>query len=94
MIENKDRLFDENVLHFTNHGTASRYDISMKIKELFNSNSVVEPVESGYFSSTVKRPPREYMSMERTMKMFPDFSYRSWEESLSDYISTYETNPQ
>jgi dTDP-4-dehydrorhamnose reductase len=86
IIEHQDKLFEENVLHFTNQDTASRYDVAISIKEYIGSHSIIEPVPNDYFSSPVKRPSREYLSMEHTMSLFPDFLYRDWNIALRDYL--------
>ncbi len=87
IVENKDKLFEENILHFSNLETASRFDIAVEIKNKLGFNNKLSAVSKDYFPSSVTRPTREYMSMEKTMAAFPEFPYRPWRESLHEYLN-------
>lgn len=86
IIENKSMLYEENIFHFSSIGTASPYDIVLKTKELLNSSSEIDSIDNDLFDSRIRMPDREYMSMEYTTKFFKDFKFKSWEDSLTEYI--------
>ncbi|QSS98193.1 dTDP-4-dehydrorhamnose reductase [Psychroflexus sp. ALD_RP9] len=70
--------------HFSNEGELTWYDFSLKIKQLYNSDIKITPIES--FKTKAKRPPYSVLSKEKLKKNFSDFHLKKWDESLADLI--------
>jgi dTDP-4-dehydrorhamnose reductase len=84
IVNNRKKLYESNVFHFTNTGTANRYEIAQELLKILNSGSKIIPVEYKYFKSPVIRPSREYISIDKTEQLFP---IRSWQESIYEYAN-------
>lgn len=77
------------VYHATCEGQCSWYDFAKKIFELKKINIKVNPIKSNDFKSNVQRP--QYSVLDNFMlKLIGLNSFRAWEESIEEYIKTYD----
>lgn len=77
------------VYHATCEGQCSWYDFAKKIFELKKINIKVNPIKSNDFKSNVQRP--QYSVLDNFMlKLIGLNLFRAWEESIEEYIKTYD----
>ncbi|MBW3020554.1 dTDP-4-dehydrorhamnose reductase [Candidatus Woesearchaeota archaeon] len=77
LIEQKSHF---GIYHLSNNKSCSWFEFAIKIKELTNSNCIIEPCTSEEFSCVAKRPNFSILNNNKTNKL------RDWEESLKDYL--------
>ena len=73
------------VLHCSNEGCCSWYDLTMAVKIMIGSTSVVRPCNSAYIQLKAKRP--SYSVMDKTGLLFAtNKTMPHWMESLKTFI--------
>ena len=73
------------VVHLTNSGAASRYDMVLHMKEVLGSSSVVEAVDASVFPLPAPRPPSE-VSRSLLLPTLGLDALRPWKEALEAYL--------
>jgi dTDP-4-dehydrorhamnose reductase len=70
------------IIHLTNSGSVSRYDLACKISDLSNYNAIIKPANFSY--DDIHRPKKVILknsNLEHLLKL------RSWEEALMEFIN-------
>lgn len=67
------------IIHMTNSGNASRYDMTMAMREFSNSKSIVSPAPLSSFESTGNTLKNETLNSGSHV-------LRSWREALEQYV--------
>ncbi|MBO9618089.1 MAG: sugar nucleotide-binding protein, partial [Niabella sp.] len=77
------------IYHYTNEGAITWYDFAVAIKQLINSNCVVNPIPSSAYPTPAKRPSYSVLDKSSFKNTFQlDIPY--WEDSLKKCIEIIE----
>lgn len=77
------------IYHFCQPPPTTWYHFALKIRDILGLENVIEPVSSKDYKTLAKRPENSVLSVQKFLKEF-DFKIPSWEESLRDYLNSYE----
>ncbi|HEY4500162.1 MAG TPA: NAD(P)-dependent oxidoreductase [Candidatus Paceibacterota bacterium] len=69
------------IIHVTNSGRASRYDMTLVIKTALKSKSLISPVSLSNFGKTANTLKNERLDSD-------EYVMRSWQKALREYIET------
>jgi len=77
------------LFHMANRGSATRFDVALKIVEyLGREDVIVKPISSAAFPLPAPRARSEVMENQRLQSLGLDYM-PSWEASLRSYVQTY-----
>ncbi len=80
-----------NVVHFTNSGSCSRYEQAKTILQLYGLNNSVEAVKNEGLRLLARRPRFSVLDISLYVKITGHMP-RSWQESTADYIVYLKQN--
>lgn len=69
------------IYHYSNHGRISWYEFAVAIKELINSNCVVNPVPATAYPTPAKRPAFSLLDTQKIQTVF-HCNIPSWKDAL------------
>ena len=70
------------VVHTTNAGACSWYELAKKAVELVGLQASIDPVSSGEYPTRARRPKNSALESDRSL-----VELRSWEDALKEYLS-------
>ena len=76
--------------HCTNHGYPSRFDVANEVVKLLGSKTIVQPVDSSFFSSLSAGRANSEMSDNLHLGYINLDSMRDWRVALAEYIKAYD----
>jgi dTDP-4-dehydrorhamnose reductase len=76
---------DRGIYHFSNNGDISWFDFAIAIKELSNSNCVVNPIPTAAYPTPAKRPAYSVFDKSKIQEVF-GIELKDWKESLETCI--------
>ncbi len=79
-----------NILHFSNEGIASWYDLAHAVFSLTGIDSAVEPIPTGAYPTPAKRPAYSVLCKEQS-RLVPGYANRHWQDALKDCLTFMET---
>ena len=89
--KNRDKNAIPNVLHWSDSGIATWYDVAVLIEEtsrklrLIEKTNYIRPIQSSMFKSKAERPAYSVLDSSETHSLL-DVPYVHWKENLNEII--------
>tara|TARA_Y100000589_G_scaffold330271_1_gene379398 strand:- start:3576 stop:4484 length:909 start_codon:yes stop_codon:yes gene_type:complete len=94
IIQNEKKVFDQHIrhipiLHFSNSGAASWYDVAIKLRDIFLELNLIDhpldifPIKTKYYPTPALRPRYSILDCELTQKTF-NYKQLHWSKALEE----------
>jgi len=77
----------EGIYHYSSEGACSWFDVALLIKETFNLNCIVQPIDSESYNAKAIRPSYSLLSKEK-IKNELNITIPKWDDELVRFLKT------
>ncbi|HQW84004.1 MAG TPA: dTDP-4-dehydrorhamnose reductase [Ferruginibacter sp.] len=76
------------IFNYTNSGATTWYQFALAIKELSNSNCIVNPINSANYPTIAKRPAFCVLDCSKILDAYQSISVRNWKDGLRSCLAS------
>ncbi|MBX2934940.1 MAG: dTDP-4-dehydrorhamnose reductase [Ferruginibacter sp.] len=82
----KSRLYT-GIFNYTNADATTWYQFAMAIKELSNSNCIINPIKTSGYPTAAKRPAYSVLDCTKILDAYQSVSIRNWKDGLRSCLA-------
>lgn len=75
------------IFNYTNAGATNWYQFALAIKELSNSNCIINPITTAGYPTAAKRPAYSVLNCSKILEAYQSISVRNWKDGLRSCLA-------
>lgn len=75
------------IFNYSNAGATTWFQFALAIKELSNSNCIINPIKTSGYPTAAKRPAHSVLDCSKILEAYPSISVRNWKDGLRSCLA-------